>query len=230
MLLTSECHTIPPQRLVSETYLLSLFFPMVRSVALLTIIVVALALLGKAIGYLQRPRARPLVESRLNNPELQRAWKKFAQAVQTNDLPALQQLSAACIQCSDCVTNTDAEATAFEAYQKKHPDTWDDALYDSLSFVPAEVFWHRDGHLVFDPKTKSRLLDPAKLQFGANDHTTEGYVAPCLILPAQAASTRISEVLLTYIDPSRQGEGMQQAFIFVKTEQGYKFCGYFTIP
>ena len=203
---------------------------MTRSVTLLTLLLVAL--LTRSIGYPRETTVRPLTESRLNDPELQRAWTTFARAVQANDLPALNQLSAGCIQCIDCVTNTPAEATAFETYQKKHPDTWYDTLYGSLGFIPTQAFWQRDGRLIFDAKTKSRLLDPAKLRFAANDHNKAGYVAPCLILPAQAASTPVYEVLLTYIDPypAGRGEGMQKAFAFVKTKQGYKFCGYSTIP
>jgi hypothetical protein len=203
---------------------------MTRSVTLLTLLLVARC--SRSIGYPRETTARPLSEPRLNNPGLHRAWTKFARAVQTNDLPALHQLSAGCIHCIDCVTNTPAEATAFETYQQKHPDTWYDTLYGSLGFIPTQAFWQRDGRLIFDAKTKSRLLDPAKLRFAANDYNKAGYVAPCLILPAQAASTPVYEVLLTYSDPypTGQGEGMQKAFAFVKTKQGYKFCGYSTIP
>ncbi|RZJ57809.1 MAG: hypothetical protein EOO55_02535 [Hymenobacter sp.] len=204
---------------------------MTRFVTLLTLLVAAP--LSRSIGYADRSSARSLLDSKLNNPELQRAWAKFSRAVQTNDLPALHQLSAGCIACIDCVTNTPAEATAFETYQKKHPNTWYDTLYGSLGFIPTQAFWQRDGRLIFDAKTKSRLLNSAKLRFAANDHNKAGYVAPCLILPAQAASTHVYEVLLTYIDPypgGRGEEGMQKAFAFVKTKQGYKFCGYSTIP
>jgi hypothetical protein len=200
---------------------------MMRSVTLLTLLLIFL--LSGSIGYPIETIARPLIKSRLNDLELQRAWTKFARAIQINDLPALHQLSASCIQCLDCVTNTPAEVTAFETYQQKHPETWYDTLYGSLVFIPTPAFWQRDGRLIFDAKTKARLLDPAKLRFATNDHHKAGYVAPCLIL---AASAPVYEVLLTYSDPypAGQGEGMQKAFAFVQTKQGYKFCGYSTIP
>lgn len=202
---------------------------MLRSLYLLPVVV--MVLLGNARGNTKKLATRPPAES-TRNPELHRAWTQFAQAVRANDLPALRQLSAACIQCTDCVTNTAAEETAFETYKNQHPDTWYDELYGSFSFVHAAAFWRKDGPLIFDAKTKLRLLNPAKLRFAANDHNKVVYVAPCLILPAQAASAHVDEVLLTYLDPypSGQGEGMQKAFAFVRTKQGYKFCGYSTIP
>lgn len=202
---------------------------MLRSLYLLPAVV--MVMLSNAPGNPKKLGTRPLAESALN-PELQRAWKQFAQAVRANDLPALRQLSAACIKCTDCVTNTTAEEKAFETYKDQHPDTWYDELYGPLGFIPAAAFWRKDAPLIFDAKTKVRLLNPAKLRFAANDHNKAGYVAPCLILPAQVAAAHVDEVLLTYIDPypSGQGEGMQKAFAFVKTKQGYKFCGYSTIP
>ena len=202
---------------------------MLRSLYLLPAVV--MVMLGNAPGTPKKLGTRPPAESTLN-PELHRAWTQFAQAVRANDLPALRQLSAACIQCTDCVTNTAAEETAFETYKDQHPNTWYDELYSSFSFIPADAFWRLDGPLIFDTKTKLRLLNPAKLRFAANDHNKAVYVAPCLILPAQVASTHVDEVLLTYLEPypSGQGEGMQKAFAFVKTKQGYKFCGYSTIP
>ncbi len=38
--------------------------------------------------------------------------------------------------------------------------------------------------------------------------------------------------MLAYIDPRPAGqeEGMQKAFAFANTKQGYTFCGYSTIP
>ena len=202
---------------------------MLRSLYLLPAVVIVL--LGNAPGTPKKLGTRPPAESP-PNPELHRAWEQFAHAVRANDLPALRHLSAACIQCTDCVTNTAAEETAFENYKDQHPDTWYDELYGSFSFIPAEAFWRKDGPLIFDTKTKLRLLNRAKLRFAANDHNKAGYVAPCLILPAQAALAHVDEVLLTYLEPypSGRGEGMQKAFAFVRTKQGYKFCGYSTIP
>ena len=190
-----------------------------------------MVLLGDAPGNSKKLGTRSPAELTLN-PELHQAWKQFAQAVRANDLPALRLLSAACIHCTDCVTNTAAEETAFETYKDHHPDTWYDELYGPFSFIPAAAFWRKDGPLIFDAKTKLRLLNPAKLRFASSDHTKAGYVAPCLILPTQVASAHVDEVLLSYIDPypASQGEGMQKAFAFVKTKQGYKFCGYSTIP
>jgi hypothetical protein len=77
---------------------------MTRSVMLLTLLLATL--LSKSIGYPRKIPARPFIESRLNDPELQLAWMKFARVVQTYDLPALYQLSTGCIHCIDCVANT----------------------------------------------------------------------------------------------------------------------------
>jgi hypothetical protein len=104
---------------------------------------------------------------------------------------------------------------------------WCNTLYDSFGFISTPAFWQQDRRLIFDAKTKSRLLDSAKLRFAANDQSKVGYVAPCLVLLAPAASIPVYEVLLTYLDPYPIGqeEGMQKAFTFAKTKQGYKFCG-----
>lgn len=73
-----------------------------------------------------------------------------------------------------------------------------------------DVFVKKDMPIVFDERTKRRLFDKSKLGF------LEGQKQP--------------EVLVTIIDPSNQGEGMQAAFAFKKTKGGYLFCGYSTIP
>lgn len=200
---------------------------MLRAIAWLT--VGAIVLLGLAFGSPPPSRPKPLTEPPLD-PELPRTWEKFAQAVRRNDRVALRQLSASCISCTECLRNTPAEAKALDRYRKQHPDTWYDRLYGPMKFIPAETFWREDGAVVFDAKTTARLLNPAKLAFIASDHNQAGYVAPCLLLPAQVAATQLYEVLLTSIDPSPQREGLQQAFAFISTKQGYKFCGYATIP
>jgi hypothetical protein len=97
--------------------------------------------------------------------ELRRAWEQFARAVQANDLPALRRLSAECVVCTECVTNTAAEEKAWERYMDQHPTTGDQVLYGSLRYVPAEAFWRQDGPLIFDAKTKERLQNLAKLGF-----------------------------------------------------------------
>jgi hypothetical protein len=196
---------------------------------LIMVLNVAIVLPGNVPGHPNKSCSRPPAESGLD-PELHRVWEKFAQAVRTNDLPTLRQLSAACIRCTECLRNTAAEEKAFDKYMDQHPDTGYDRLFGPLSFIPALDFWRKDAYLIFDAKTKLRLLNPAKLRFATNDHNKAGYVAPCLIVPAQAAATHVYEVFLTYNDPSEQSEGMEKAFAFVKTRQGYKFCGYSTIP
>lgn len=189
----------------------------------------AVVLLRHAPGPLPASRPKPPAELALD-PALRRAWQTFAQAVRKNDLAALRKLSASCITCTDCLRNTGVEEKAFDRYMDQHPDTGFDRLYGPMSFIPAETFWRQDSPLIFDAKAKARLLNPAKLTFIASEQNKAGYVAPCLIKPAEVASTHLYEVLLTTIDPSRGEEGMQKAFAFIKTKQGFKFCAYSTIP
>jgi BarA-like signal transduction histidine kinase len=198
---------------------------------------VTLSIVGAVVLLSQAPSSSPASRQPSPadpalDPELHRTWKQFAQAVRRHDLPALRQHSTACISCLDCLQNTPAEEKAFEQYSDRHPNTGYDRVMGSLRYIPAETFWRQDSPLIFDVKTTSRLLTPAKLTFIASEQNKAGYVVPCLLKPAEAASARLYEVLLTTIDPypSGQGEGMQKAFAFIKTKQGYKFCGYDTIP
>jgi hypothetical protein len=164
------------------------------------------------------------------SPELRRAWQAFAQAVRANNRPALRRLSAACLYCPDCATNTRAEQAAFEAYQQQHPDTWYETYQGSRSFLPADAFWREDAPLIFTAHTQARLLSPDKLCFAHNDHNKDLLIAPCLLDSAQAAAAQLVEVLVLDIDPSASTQGLQKSFNFVKTARGYQFCGYYTIP
>jgi hypothetical protein len=88
---------------------------MLRSLYLLPAVI--MVMLSNAPSNPKKLGTRPLAESALN-PELQQAWKRFAQAVRANDLPTLRQLSAACIKCTDCVTNTTTEEKACQSFRQ----------------------------------------------------------------------------------------------------------------
>jgi hypothetical protein len=199
---------------------------MVRSRSLVALL--SFLVLGGATGPSESPDFPPAAGE--PSPELLWAWHAFAKAVQANDRPALRRLSAACIHCTDCATNTAVEQAAFESYQKQHPSTWYDTYYGPRSLIPAATFWREDARLIFTDHTKARLLIPSKLAFGNNDHNKGMFVDPCIIPPAQVDTAHVEEVLVLDIDPSTKSQGMQKCFNFVKTAQGYKFCGYYTIP
>mgnify|MGYP004527578237 CR=1 FL=1 len=143
---------------------------------------------------------------------LEETWQLFATAVIQNDVATIKALSAPKIRCVDCVTNTPKKEAAWKLYQNKNPDTWYDKLYKELADIDAGVFITDDLPIIFDERTKSRLLDKSKLVFLENQQT--------------------QEVLVTIMDPAAKGgfEGMQAAFAFEQTRAGYRFRGYSTIP
>jgi hypothetical protein len=165
-----------------------------------------------------------------SDEELKRAWSLFSKAILFNDIQALKDLSTDCIRCSACVTNTSSEDSVFTVYRNNNPDTWYDTLYGELSYIPLQIFLEKDLRLLFDANTNSRLLDSSKISFHDDNHNKGLYIKECIIKPSDSSKADIQEVLLTVIDPSSETEGMQKGFAFVKTEKGYKFCGYSTIP
>jgi hypothetical protein len=138
--------------------------------------------------------------------ELQQAWTLFAKAVQRNDLPAVRSLSAGCI-----------------LMEPGQP----------TPYVTTAAFLRQQWPIVFNANTKARLLKPNCLRFNLdNAQNKHLYQQPCIANSIDFKTAKIQEVLVTVIDPypASPGEGMQKAFAFSKTKNGFKFCGYGTIP
>jgi hypothetical protein len=162
--------------------------------------------------------------------EFEETWMTFANAILASDLNTLKRISANCIRCSDCVTNTPKEDSMYNEFTKKNPDTWYDKFYSELSFIPIDKFIKEDLNLIFDPTLKSRMLDTSKIGFHNDEINKKLYDAKCIISPIDLKASKLQVAIVLVIDPSSETEGFQKAFAFIQTKQGYKFCGYSTIP
>lgn len=135
--------------------------------------------------------------------KLQETWNRFAEAVRRQDTVSLKALSTPYIQCYNCPGDT--TFISFARFREYAAD-------------------------IFAPPTMARLNDTTKLRFIDNGHNAELYVTSCVAKDMRLRQPHCKEVLLTNIDPSPDFEGAQQAFSFIETKEGYKFCGYSTIP
>jgi hypothetical protein len=162
--------------------------------------------------------------------EFEAAWTTFANAILSGDLKKVKELSSNCIRCSDCVTNTPREDSLYNKFKNKNPDTWYDKLSSELSFIPIDQFIKEDLALLFDPVLKSRMFDTSKIGFHNDEINKKLYDKKCIISSANLKNSKLQEAVVLVIDPSVETEGLQKAFAFIQTKQGYKFCGYSTIP
>jgi hypothetical protein len=167
---------------------------------------------------------------RQSEKEFEEAWLTFANAVLSGDLNKVKQLSANCIECSSCVTNTPKEDSLFNNFQKKNPNTWHDKLYSELSYIPIDKFLNEDFTIIFNSFTKTKLLDSSKTRFHDDEINKGMYDKKCIISNTDFKKANLLEMFVKIIVPSTETEGMDKAFAFIQTKQGYKFCGYSTIP
>lgn len=152
--------------------------------------------------------------------KLEKAWRRFADALIRNDKEAIKTLSTDCIRCFGCAFGADSRDTIISIEQ----DTPNPTLFSFDHFIT------RFGPEVFSNETLARLLDTTKLTFIDNQYNSGLYTVPCLAKSSDLKNPVHKEVLLLIVDPSPAFEGAQQAFAFMETKDGYKFCGYSTIP
>ncbi|WP_162902864.1 hypothetical protein [Taibaiella koreensis] len=149
--------------------------------------------------------------------KLQEAWSSFADALLQQDTARLRSLSATTVRCDVCPIDTILPGNASaEEYNKR-------------KLMPFHDFLKKAPQL-FYPATLSRLKDTSKLMFTDNEHNAALYPLSGIPKAIRLNHPRYKEVLLTVVDPSADYEGAQQAFAFVETKDGFKFCGYSTIP
>jgi hypothetical protein len=162
--------------------------------------------------------------------EFEEAWKIFANAVLSADLKQVKQLSSSCIHCTDCVTNTRQEDSLFKKFQSENPDTWYEKLNSKFCYVPIDKFLKEDFAIVFESVGKSRMLIASKISYH-NDSVNKGmYDKKCIVSSMELKNGKIMEMFVKVVDPSSETEGMSKTFAFIQTKQGYKFCGYSTVP
>lgn len=175
-----------------------------------------LSLIAQSLAQVKQNRA---VAEREEIEKLQTAWNHFADALLQQDTNSLKALAAACIKCENCPESVDSShiiQTGEEPYGAR--------------LIPFNQFLAVYGPYIFDARTMMRLKDQTKLHFIDNGYNAELYVAPCIQTSSGLKSPQYKEVLLTFVDSSGEFEGAQHAFAFIETKEGYKFCGYSTIP
>jgi hypothetical protein len=150
--------------------------------------------------------------------------------VLSGDLGKVKQLSANCINCPLCVTDAPEEDSLFEVFRQKNPDTWYDKLYNEMAFIPVDRFLREDFPGIFNTQTKQRLLGKPKFIIHDDETVKNIYYKNCMITPSEIKNAKLFEVFIKIVDPSSKTEGMDAAFAFIKTNHGYKFCGFSTIP
>jgi hypothetical protein len=161
------------------------------------------------------------------NKEFEKAWRIFVNAVLADDFKKTKQLSTNCIDCSICVTNTPEEAAVYDEYWSSHQYF---KKIDSAKFVSIDKFIREDLKIIFDSTLKSRLKVESKVIFHDYGIVNRTYNERCIISSSDFKKSKLQEAIVSVIDPSPEFEGFQKAFDFILTKQGYKFCGYSTIP
>ncbi|MBH8570021.1 hypothetical protein KB206_14115 [Microvirga sp. STS02] len=141
---------------------------------------------------------------------LRNAWTLFAKAVIAGDMKMVKQLSASCVLCNE----------------SEYIESASNAPYVSI-----DRFIVKLSPRIFDTNTKARLLNSKKLAFNYdNNQNKRLYRYSCVASISEFKSATIPEVLVETVEESSRSGGMQKAFAFIKTKNGYKFCGYSTIP
>jgi hypothetical protein len=140
------------------------------------------------------------------------AWFRFATAVQDKDKATLKSLSAGCIRCSGCGGTSLSDSS--------------EAPYSPV--IPIDEFLETRLPVIFDPVATERATEFSKLAFHDDTENLDLYFEPCMNRTATYKGQK--EVLILVTDPSKETEGFQLAFSFMETPEGYKFCGYSTIP
>ncbi len=178
-------------------------------------LIIALMLLPVALHAQSRMQAlqNNAVQEAAAMEQFKTAWNRFADAVLAKDVALIKQLSAPCIRCSACSEQAESPA---------------DTQPDESRPVPISSFISDHLPSIFDAATRSRLKNTDKLVFADDSQNRDLYQAACM--GRTDSLSRQKEVLLLRVDPSPETDGLQQAFSFMETPEGYKFCGYATIP
>ena len=162
--------------------------------------------------------------------EFEKAWTKFANAVLSRNPKALAELSSACIYCTHCVTNTPKEDSLFNDFRSKNPDAWYEKLNSEYCYIPINKFLSDDFELIFDSITTSKMLKASKISYHDDGHNKGLYKNNCIAKSSELKNSKLLEMFVKVIDYSSETEGLSKAFAFIQTKQGYRFCGYSTIP
>lgn len=180
--------------------------------------IIALYLLGCSTANAQTPI----------NPQdsiaLSGVWEDFRQAFSEKDLPRLKALSASQIYCSECYDNTQQEKERNE--QLMQTGKWEKFM-EQAYYVPLTKFLQEDVAVVSE-YTGSRVKNQPYQIY--NDEANKTLFTKKLKKKQLSNPVHCYSVIISFIEPSKEFDGLQTVFTFVKTKKGFLFCGYGTVP
>lgn len=157
-------------------------------------------------------------------------WKEFSKAVLRKDMEKIKAMSTACVHCRWCATNTAREDSIFRAFPATDEKARYEHLYGQLSAIPMEIFLEEDFRLIFTKKTLSRMRNENNYVFTDIADLPRYYDRDCIIKGREKHELDIKEVLLIDIDSKQEQEGLRMAFVFIKVNGRYMFCGFSRVP
>jgi hypothetical protein len=136
---------------------------------------------------------------------LSTAWQSFVQAIQADNFLLLEKISTDCIACENCGK-------------------------EDNRFIPIENFLSSYYQSRFNLNLKSRLNDSMNVKAHYDTANLHLYFNQCVSGVKQKNSINIVEFFIKVIEGSNEFEGADVAIAFIETPDGFKFCGYSTVP
>jgi NurA-like 5'-3' nuclease len=143
---------------------------------------------------------------------IEKRWAMFIEAIEEEDAAILESLIADSIDCYLCIENTPAEVQEVSSIRDSDPN-WFSKIFDELIWTSKSRFLKEDIWIIFDAKMLGLIKTPQKVRFSR-----------------QFDNTTIYEVLVTIQKPTYLDEGLQYAFRFRLTDDGYRLNRVLTIP
>lgn len=140
-------------------------------------------------------------------------WKTFSKAVNNSELSNLRQLSTTCIECFPCTFDVDSVS--------------------DKTLLANDDFYKNYFNKVFDKNLIVKILDTSRLRAHYyDDGSRQVYLGTCIAKNSDLPKPRIVEVFIRIQDPRPEDgfEGGDAILSFIETKDGYKFCGYSTMP
>ncbi len=157
-------------------------------------------------------------------------WTKFSKAILNKDIKTLKAMSADCINCAWCVTNTTKEDTLYKFEKATNMKAWYNKLYSELCFISIDKFIDEDYELIFTKRTKSRMRNKFNLVYSDITDYQRLIAKTCIIDNPEETKLDVKEVLLIDVESTPKHEGARMAFVFIKIKGQYKFCAFSSIP
>ncbi len=155
---------------------------------------------------------------------MDKTWIKFRAAFTAMDLTAMKLLTATVVYCSDCYDNTQTEKERNEKLMRT--DKWVDFM-ETAYYIPQSKFIKEDVPIMSKDIGNLMLTKPFQI---SEDFTNVEIFTNKLNKKQLNLPTKIFNIVITLVEPNTEYDGLQAIFTFVKTKNGFLFCGYSTVP